>query len=208
MRNSLTLVIIGTFLLSFLAGCTAPAINNEYAGLDKNETKLLSIQDETTSQITKLTDELQKTDLDFDQIRFLASETSKFIKDKVDQVEELAESVKNAKLINDTVYALESAERLVKKVKEIASELQLMNRDAQSMAEEAKKVAAQEIEQLQKSLDGYKLRLEGYKDKFNNLREDLLNPDNELTEDTNETNADPTNSETSDSEEETPESTS
>jgi len=181
MKNPTILVLSGFLLLSIaFGGCTNTQTSTDYSGLTQNETKILSIQDEVTAEINKLKDELQKADLNYDQIRFLAAETTSFIKEKVDQLEGLTENIKTNRLVTDTEKLLETAKRLADKVKETASELQVLEREIGQLADDAKAEAEEKINQAKKMLSGYTSRLENMKTKFAELREFLLSsPDSE-----------------------------
>ncbi len=175
MKKLLLLAIFSLSLTLIAIGCTNNGSSTNYSNLNPKEKNLLSIQDETTAKIEQLNNELQKDSPDYDQIRFLAIEASKYINEKMDKVEELKDDIKNSKIVEETKNVLQSAKLLINKIKELASDLQEFKHDLARLAEDAKSEIEQKIKETQTLLEGYKSRLAGIKDKFNDLRDKLLN---------------------------------
>lgn len=173
MKKSLTKLLIGTFTgLLLLSGCTGQE-TIQYTNLTPDEQNLLAIQDETTAQIGKLNSELQKSGLNYEQVNSLASETSKLITEKVEEVKDLADEIQNSTLISDTQRILESAKRLTDKVNELASNLQTLEQDIARLTDEAQTQMQQKIDETRTMLEGYKSRLANIKDQFVELRASL-----------------------------------
>ncbi len=170
MKRTLFTAISGLLLTLFVAGCGQTLPEIDYTALNADEKSLLAIQDEVNVQIGKLNAELQKEPLDYDQIRFLATETSSLIEKSVKEAERLAGKVENEKIISETSRILNSAEMLVGKVKELAATLQLLQRDLANAADDAKTALEQKLAENQKLLDGYTLRLESTIARLNELR--------------------------------------
>lgn len=188
MKRLLTIAIFSLSLTLMIVGCTNNGSTTDYSNLNQEEKQLLSIQDETTAKIEQLNSELQKENPDYDQIRFLAIETSKFINEKMDEVEKLTDDIKNSKIVEETEKILQSAQLLVNKIKELASSLQSLQHDISQLANDARAEIEQKIQETQTLLEGYKKRLAGMKEKFNKLRENLFNSssDDQPTEETTE----------------------
>lgn len=170
MKRTLFTAISGVLLTIFITGCGQTLPEIDYSALNTDEKALLAIQDEVNAQIGKLNTELQKAPLNYDQIRFLATETSSLITKSVKEAERLAGKVENEKIISETSRILNSAEMLVGKVKELASTLQLLQRDLSNATEDAKTALEQKIAENQKLLDGYTLRLESTITRLDKLR--------------------------------------
>ncbi len=174
MKRLLLLAIFSLSLTLITVGCTNNGSTTDYSNLNQEEKQLLSIQDETTAKIEQLNNELKKENPDYDQIRFLAVEASRYINEKMDEVEKLTNDIKNSKIVQDTEKVLQSAKLLINKVKELASSLQGFRHDISQLADDAKAEIEQKIKETQTLLEGYKSRLAGMKDKFNELRDQLL----------------------------------
>ena len=170
MKRTLLTAISGLLLTVFITGCGQTLPEIDYSALNEDEKTLLAIQDEVNAQIGKLNAELQKEPINYDQIRFLAIETSSLITKSVKEAEKLAGKVENEKVISETLRLLNSADMLVGKVKELASTLQVLQRDLANTADDTKTALEEKLTENKKLLNGYALRLESSIARLDELR--------------------------------------
>lgn len=170
MKRTLFTAVSAVLLTIFITGCGQTLPEIDYSALNTDEKALLSIQDEVNAQIGKLNAELQKDPLNYDQIRFLATETSSLITKSAKEAERLAGKVENEKIISETTRILSSADSLVGKVKELSATLQKLQRELANATEDAKAALEQKLAENQKLLDGYTLRLESTIARLGELR--------------------------------------
>lgn len=170
MKNTLFTAVSILLISLFVTGCAQEAPQIDYSSLNEDEKTLLSLQDEVNAQIGKLNTELTKSAPDYDQIRFLATETSRIIIQNSSRVETLSGKLENEQIVQETTKVLASSEKLVSKVRELASTLQILQRDLQNAQPDEKPGLEEKIADNKKLLDGYTMRLESAVIRLGELR--------------------------------------